>query len=137
MKEFGLRAVLTFFVLFTVTSFAYGAEAEDCRAIITKNYLNETAHFRLVPDDYGEPNFANDHVSRSIYYIRELLNDLGCSRKAINFSKGPNGRGQSRCEVIFPGKPHSRSCYIHTNIGFFFVTTDLTDGVNLLYSRWD
>ena len=88
MKEFGLRAVLTFFVLFTVTSFAFGAEAEDCRAIITKNYLNETAHFRLVPDDYGEPNFANDHVARSIYYIRELLNDLGCSRKAINFSKG-------------------------------------------------
>lgn len=137
MRVFGKLALFIVLIFVSTTSYAYATQAEDCRALITKNYINETAHFRLNPDNYNEPSYGNDHVARSIFYIRQLINDLGCSRKSVNFSKGPNGRGQSRCHTIFRGKPHTRSCYIHTNLGFFFVTTDLTDGVNLLYSRWD
>jgi hypothetical protein len=128
-----------FFFLYAVSTstHAFATQAEDCRALITKNYIKESAHYRLSPDNYNEPNYGNDHVARSIFYVRQLLSDLGCARKSVNFSKGPNGRGQSRCREMFRGKAHTRSCYIHTNLGFFFVTTDLTDGVNLLYSRWD
>lgn len=137
MRVLGSLALFFFFSLFSVESNAYSAVAEDCRAIITKNYIKESAHYRLSPDNYSVPNFGNDHVGKSYFFVRKLIEELGCSKKAVNFSKGPNGRGQSRCHQIFRGKEHTRACYVHTNLGFFFVTTDLTDGINLLYNRWD
>jgi len=137
MKVF--RKIFTLIALVLLVGFNYveATVAEDCRALMTKNYSEESVLFTLNPDDYNEPDFGNDHVARSFFFIRTLLEDLGCSPKAVNFSKGPDGRGQSRCHQIFRGKPHTRSCYIHTNLGFFFITTDFLENVNLLFSRWD
>lgn len=137
LSMFGrILALISLLTIFNL-AVAEATMAEDCRALITKNYTQETVFFRINPDDYTEPKFGNDHVARSFFFVRKLIEDLGCSRKAVNFSKGPDGRGQSRCHQIFRGKEHTRSCYIHTNLGFFFVTTDFSESVNLLYSRWD
>lgn len=123
--------------MFSFFNVAQAADAEDCRARITKNYSYETVHYRLNADDYIEPNFGNDHLARSFFYIRHYIDEIGCTKRSIKFQKGPNGRGQSYCQQIHRNHPNSLVCYVYANLGYFFVSFDFNDGVNILFNRWD
>jgi hypothetical protein len=43
----------------------------------------------------------------------------------------------AKCSKVKRGKNFSDICYVETNAGFFFMTPDVLDGVNVIYNRWD
>lgn len=43
----------------------------------------------------------------------------------------------SNCRNILKHASHTRVCAVETNHGYFFVTKDLLDGVNVIFNRWD
>ena len=82
--------------------------------------------------DYGK-----DYLAQAIAVIRVYGDQQGCERSDINFGKGPNGRSYSRCRLVERYSPHSRSCYVETNIGYFMVTKNLGDNMHLVFNLWD
>ena len=112
------------------------ASTKDCIAKLMSgsnvDSVNYNIHSDLIDRDFGK-----DHLASAIYTIRLLIEDRGCSQKDINFGKGPLGRSRSRCSKLVGNQDHTRVCYVETNLGYFFLTTDLLDTVNITYSRWD
>ncbi len=112
------------------------ASARDCIANLTNNSLQDTFSYSLHADDVDR-DFGRDYLAEAIYTIRILIDREGCKRDAINFGQGPHGRSHSRCSKIIRNQEHTRVCYIETNLGYFFLTKDLLDNINITYSRWD
>ena len=42
-----------------------------------------------------------------------------------------------KCRVISQGNPYSRVCLAETRDGYFFVSKDMLDGINVIFNRWD
>lgn len=112
------------------------ASPKDCIAILMGGEVRDTYSFSMHTDDLNR-DFGTDHLATAIYAIRQLLDREGCSPTDINFGKGPHGRSHSRCTKIIRNQDHTRVCYVETNLGYFFITKDLLDNLNMLYSRWD
>lgn len=43
----------------------------------------------------------------------------------------------AKCTRVKRGHNFSEMCYVETKAGFFFLTPDILDGVNVIYNRWD
>ena len=41
------------------------------------------------------------------------------------------------CRNVEKGNPFSKACYLESNVGFFIVSRDLFDGMNIIFNRWD
>jgi hypothetical protein len=100
------------------------------------NSGNDTQAFTMHTDDVDR-DFGRDFLAEAIYTIRLLLDREGCRKTDVNFGKGPYGRSHSRCSKIIRNQEHTRVCYVETNLGYFFLTKDLLENVNITYSRWD
>lgn len=94
----------------------------------------EGVHYNF---DYTGDEYEDDDLANAILYIRYLLNDLGCSKKDINFAKGPLGKSKSRCRNLVPGSYNSKVCYVESNLGYFLVSKDFEDLVDITFNRWD
>lgn len=112
------------------------AGANDCIDTLMGNNPNDSSTFVLHSDDISR-DFGRDYLAEAIFTVRVLLDREGCSRSDINFGKGPHGRSHSRCSKIIRNQEHTRVCYIESNLGYFFVTKDLLENINITYSRWD
>ncbi|MCR9204453.1 MAG: hypothetical protein NXH75_07750 [Halobacteriovoraceae bacterium] len=112
------------------------AGSKDCITNLMAGETRDTYAFYMHVDDVDR-EFGNDHLASAIYTLRILLDREGCSRGDVNFGKGPHGRSHSRCTKVIRNQEHTRVCYVETNLGYFFLTTDLLDNINILYSRWD
>lgn len=112
------------------------AGSKDCITTLMNGHTRDTYAFNIHADDIDR-DFGNDHLANAIYTLRILLDREGCAPTDVNFGKGPNGRSHSRCTKIIRNQEHTRVCYVETNLGYFFLTTDLLDKITILYSRWD
>jgi hypothetical protein len=112
------------------------AAKKDCIDRLMSDANFDSATYSIHSDDLDR-DFGKDHLASAIYTIRLLIDQKGCSRSDINFGKGPLGRSRSRCTKLVGNQDHTRVCYVETNLGYFFLTTDLLDTVNITYSRWD
>lgn len=41
------------------------------------------------------------------------------------------------CAEVMPGKSYSRVCFAESEIGYFFLKSDMLGNLNLSYNRWD
>ena len=112
------------------------ASPKNCITRLMSGSNVDSVNYNIHSDDIDR-DFGKDYLAQAIYTIRVLIDDKGCSQADINFGKGPLGRSRSRCTKIVGNQDHTRVCYVETNLGYFFLTTDLLDTVNITYSRWD
>lgn len=127
---------LTFLIFITQNT---SAEPKDCmnKLMSTHHSPNNDTYIHNLHLDDIDRNFGKDYLADAIYKVRLILKKVGCSKEDINFGKGPYGKSQSRCTNILRDQEHTRVCYVESNLGYFFLTTDLLDNINILYSRWD
>jgi len=111
--------------------------ANECLDTLTNNNMRDSLAISIDIDEINDRYFGNDHLASAIHYIKAALELKGCSRDEINFGRGAFGRSKSRCQFLAPGVITSLSCYVETNLGYFFVSRDLGTKVHLTYSRWD
>lgn len=129
---------LAFVALFIATTFTAQADSSlRCLEILTHDNQVDSFSYTLNVDEINDRYFGNDHVASAIHYVKAVLELKGCNRSEVNFGRGAFGRSKSRCQYLAPGVPTSLSCYIETNLGFFFVTRDLMTKVHVVFSRWD
>lgn len=128
--------LITGFLLLAVSEFT-SAEESRCINRLTNSYSNDSMSHTLNLNDYEVRDYGNDHLALSIKMVRELLNDVGCSRTAVNFGRSSTGRSHNRCNQILRGVPSSRVCYVETNLGYFFVTRNMLTSIHITFNRWD
>ena len=116
-------------------SFNVQANLMECMDVLTQGKDSNT--FQINMDREELPNYGRDHLANAIVAIRELVRMQGCSKKEINFGKGPWGRSHSRCERIHRRSNSSRTCYVESNLGYFIVNRDFHTTANIIFSRWD
>ncbi len=124
------------FAILFMSSFAATAASECLERLTNDNSIDSFA-YTLNVDEINDRYFGNDHVAAAIHYVKIVLTKKGCSRADVNFGRGAFGRSKSRCQFLASGVPTSMSCYVESNLGFFFVTRDLMTKVHVVYSRWD
>ena len=121
--------------LFTLTA---SASPDRCRTRLLGHGDVDSAAFSLNADEvFGQRDFGRDYLAEAIFAVRALLEDVKCSRNDINFGQGPLGRSHSKCRLIVNHAPQSAACYIESNLGYFFVTQDYLNNINIVYNRWD
>ena len=123
-------------ILALLTSQVIFANPETCIKRITQDNRYDSRSLTFNADEYV---FENDHVGDSYNLIRLFIQRKGCSRKDVRFTAGPGSlnSGKAVCNNIARSYPHSRVCYIESNIGFFFVMRDMMNGATVVYNRWD
>lgn len=126
--------IMSFLVLATIRSHADGQKA--CLENLTDNYSYSTRHFKLYDTDV-EREFGKDHLAQSIAAIRVLIDKEGCKPKSINFGKGTLGRSSSRCRQLSTRVEESVSCFVESNLGYFFVTRNFESEYHIVFNRWD
>ena len=124
-------------ILLTLSLQNAHADAYDCRRVLSGNFSTDSRHYALEAALWDEAEFGKDHMKGAISVIRELLKRNGCERSDINFGVGPNGRSKSRCVEVSPAHPTSLSCYVESNLGYFFLTKDMLTKIHVVFSRWD
>lgn len=128
---------IALFAIFVVFPIAAQASSTECLETLTHDNSIDSFSYTLNVDEINDRYFGNDHLASAIHYIKIVLNKKGCSRADVNFGRGAFGRSKSRCQYLAPGIATSLSCYVETNLGFFFITRDLMTHVHVVYSRWD
>ncbi|MBT3583547.1 MAG: hypothetical protein HN509_01465 [Halobacteriovoraceae bacterium] len=112
-------------------------QSDRCIELLTQGRSSDSYSYSLDSDDYQVRDYGNDHLADAYVWIRILIGKLGCGKKDINFGKGPLGRAHSRCRRLVPHAANSITCYIESNLGYFFVTHDMQTKVNIVFNRFD
>lgn len=110
--------------------------ASRCLESLTNAHTQSSMTYQL-DGDLIDSDYGRDYLAQAIASVRLFLDDLGCSKKDVNFGKGPLGRSHSRCSLLAPGIESSRACYIESNLGYFLVSWDYQTAINIVFSRWD
>lgn len=132
-----MKYILLTCLLISFNAAAYTKASLSCIKKLTYDLNVDSRAFKVNTDEV-DIDFETNHLQESIALIRATLELYGCnSRNAINFAQTPSGRAKSRCTELVPGQEYSMSCYIESNIGFFFVSKDLQTDAFIIYSRWD
>lgn len=132
-----MKKLFTLIGLICLTLNSY-ASKDQCREKLLGNFSENSAAFTLDSDEvFQERDFGRDYLAKGIFTIRALLKKVKCKRNDINFAKGPFGKSQSRCRLLVPHAPQSATCYIESSLGYFFITQDYLNNINIVYNRWD
>lgn len=132
------KLLFSAFLLSLLAQGGISADEGRCLEILTQNHHEDSRSFSLSTDNIIERrDFRNDHLAQSILTIRMVLEEAGCHKKDINFSKGPWGRSTSICKVLIPGKAYSEVCYVESSLGYFLVTNDFQNKTHIIFNRWD
>ena len=110
---------------------------KECYRELTNNFRDNSVNYSLGSADVIYRDFGNDYLADAIYHVRALLDKKGCARNDINFGRGSWGSSISKCYQMIRGKGNSRVCYVESNLGYFFITKDFLETVNITYNRWD
>ena len=112
-------------------------QSMECIDRLTNGHNDNTTSARYNLQNLNLRDYGRDYLAQAIAVIRVHVKELGCSKKSINFGKGPWGRSQSRCTLVARGVESSRVCYVESNLGYFLVSTGFLDDMTVVYNRWD
>jgi len=127
--------MLSFAIFFSLTSFA---SEKTCLAKLTYDFAVDSRSFKVNTDNIVVVGDERDYLAQAISIVRGTLDLHGCDgRSDINFGHGPMGKTKSSCSQLIRGRDYSVSCYVESNLGFFFVTRDLQTNAYVVFSRWD
>lgn len=114
------------------------ATASACLSKLTYDFSVDSRVFKVDTDTIRVVGAENDHLAQGISIVRGVLDIHGCDgRDDINFGFGPLGRTKSSCRKLVNSRGYSLTCYIESDLGFFFVTRDLQTNAYVVFSRWD
>lgn len=106
------------------------ARAEfDCYRRVLNDFTVDSRSFQFYSESVT--HLFEDKPELGAQASIELLEDhLNCSKKSLN-------PVEITCKEIVPGNYMSRVCYAENKNGYFFITLDLMENINLVFNRWD
>ncbi|EQC44490.1 hypothetical protein M899_2326 [Bacteriovorax sp. BSW11_IV] len=113
---------------------AMGANANECYMKFVDDGNHDSRSFQINDIDLNN-DFDEDAMSFSKEAIVQVAKSIGCKAHDLGLAN-KNAMGESCVEMI-PGKPFSKVCYVESDVGYFMVSKDMLDHVNIIYNRWD
>tara|TARA_R100000656_G_scaffold124610_1_gene103286 strand:+ start:799 stop:1167 length:369 start_codon:yes stop_codon:yes gene_type:complete len=118
--------IATFLLTLSLNSFA------DCYESLTQNYSRDSFAYQLAEEDVdlelerGSINFARAAVA-----ALEAKLSCGMDAKAWHTNQSAN------CQDVVPGVALSRVCYVEKAYGYFLVSVDMLENINIVFNRFD
>lgn len=135
MKKFLLVLLM---IIFAASIKAEAAtDQTKCLKRLLNNFSEDRSTHTVDLDDIQMRDYGTDVLAKSIRVVRELLDDLGCSPKAINFGWGPQGRIHNSCKYFDRNMTDIKVCLVQSNLGYFIVHEDYLHHVTVNFYRWD
>lgn len=122
-----MKNLISFLLIFSLSSSIVAND--NCLELLSNDHSQDSQSFQVADYDL-ELDFDEAPEDYSIEALGGLLNDLGCKPSAKMVS-------EVVCHEIMPDNSYSRICYVENELGYFFVSKDMLDSVNIIYNRWD
>ena len=127
VKEKTMKKLIVFVVV-SLLSVA-NVSANDCYRKALNDFSSDSAAYQFYDEDISA-DFEDNGEKAAVAAIRLLENQLGCEKEAFRVES-------VACKEIVPGNSLSKACYAESNLGFFFVSVDMMERVNLVFNRFD
>ena len=125
MNKLFLVVVLGIFV-----GMSQGVRADfDCYSSLLDDFSVDSKSFQIYSEEAAEL-FEERPEAAAKESIRLLGEKLGCNNKNLD-------QMEVSCSEVIPGNLMSKVCYAENDIGYFFVSMDMMDNVNIVFNRWD
>lgn len=119
-------------VLGMFAGMSQGVRADfDCNRSLLDNFSRDSKSFQIYSEEVSE---AFDE--RAEYASKEAIHLLGQSLGCADDDEALNPVEIS-CHEMISGNPISKVCYAEGLNGFFFVSVDMMDNLNIVFNRWD
>lgn len=110
--------------------FSFGAAANfECYRKVLNDFSSDSAAFQ-VRSDLAVELFEEESQKAALLAVSQLEGLLGCEKGSFELS-------EVSCKEIVPGNYSSKVCYLESQHGYFFVSIDMMDGLNVVFNRWD
>jgi hypothetical protein len=112
-----------------VSSHAYA----DCYARLTQDYSRDSFGYQLAEDavSYDVERSTVDFARAAVIALEE---QLGCDLDGV---KAHMELAPANCQEVIPGVAMSRVCYVEGRYGYFFVSVDMLENINVVFNRFD
>lgn len=106
----------------------------DCYGRLTQDYSRDSYAYQLSEDavDYdlerGSPEFARQAVMA-------VGQKIGC--EAADFGAEKMAESTVSCRDLVPNLRASRVCYVESQHGYFLVSVDMLENINIVFNRFD
>lgn len=109
-------------------------QANECYMKFVEEGNLDSRSFQI-DDQNISSDFDDDSISFSKEAIVQVAKSLGCAQSDLGFDN--KNMGGESCQELIPGKSFSKICYVESDVGYFMVSKDMLDHVNIIYNRWD
>lgn len=134
MKKF---LIVLLMIIFAASIKAEANVVTKCRAKLLDNFSADRNQYVIDLDDLQMRDYGTDVLAKSIRVVRELLDEIGCSPKAVNFGWGPQGRIHNSCKYFDRNNRDIQVCLIQSNLGYFLIHEDYLNHATVNFYRWD
>ena len=110
--------------------FSFGAAANyECYRKVLNDFSSDSAAFQVKSVEAVEL-FESDPEKAASFGVSQLEGILGCEKNSFALS-------EVSCKEVVPGNAFSKVCYLESQHGYFFVSIDMMEGLNVVFNRWD
>ncbi len=117
--------ILLFILLFSLSSFA------DCSQALSGDYTHDSKAYQLYEDEVSL-ELARNTSKFAVAAVAALQYKLGCAHEKIS-----NRFTNVSCNQVVPGVSLSTVCYLESQSGYFLVSVDMLENINIVYNRFD
>tara|TARA_R110000868_G_scaffold226115_10_gene478635 strand:+ start:1069 stop:1437 length:369 start_codon:yes stop_codon:yes gene_type:complete len=118
--------IATFLLTFSLSSFA------SCYESLTQNYSRDSFAYQLGEEAVDlELERGSVPFARAAVAALEAKLSCGMDAEAKSFNQSAN------CQDVVPGVALSRVCYIEKPYGYFLVSVDMLENINIVFNRFD
>tara|TARA_R110000868_G_scaffold204946_3_gene453186 strand:- start:53266 stop:53634 length:369 start_codon:yes stop_codon:yes gene_type:complete len=118
--------IATFLITFSFNGLA------NCYESLTQNYSRDSFAYQLNEDEVDlELDRGSVPFARAAVAALEAKLSCGMDAKALSLGQSAN------CQDVVPGVALSRVCYIEKPYGYFLVSVDMLENINIVFNRFD
>ncbi len=101
----------------------------DCYRRALNNFSVDSMAFQINSEEAVA--MFEDRPDKAVYsVVRSLEQQIGCSEKSFELA-------EVSCKEIVPGNLLSSICYVESQHGYFFISMDMMESINVVFNRWD
>lgn len=109
---------------------SFGSAANhDCYRAALNDFSSDSMAYQIYDEDISMA-FEDNGGKASERAVRRLENRLGCVEKSFEIQN-------ISCKEVVPGNAISKVCYVESQLGYFFISIDMMEKVNIVFNRWD
>lgn len=117
-------------LILVLSSIQLASANYDCSAALSDDHAVDSKSFKINEFDV-ESDFEANPSSFAREAVKKLYENLDCE---VSSNKD---NSIVKCSEIVRGVSNSKVCYLQNDDGYFLISKDLMENINVLYNRWD